>query len=125
MWTRTGPVVRLYVLTQLLAMVGMLFFYIPGLIVLAVGLLAFPIAVFEDVGAREALQLAWAHARRHGSWHVGIWVIMLGLFIALELTVVGVFFLWPLMVCYQLVAYEKAFGAEGARMQIARMEGRL
>jgi uncharacterized membrane protein len=125
MWLRVGPVVRLYLLTQLLAMVGMLFLYIPGLVVLAVGMLAFPIAVFENVGAVEALQLAWAHAKRHASWHVGVWIILLGLFVVIELTVVGLLVLWPLMVCYQLIAYEKAFGAEGARMQVARMEGRL
>lgn len=114
MWSRMGPAVRIYLLTQLLALVGMFFLYIPGLIAMAVGTFAFPIVVFEEVGAMEAIQIAWAHVRKHIGWHAVVWVLLFALIIVVELTFVGVLVLWPIMCCYQLVAYEKAFGAAGA-----------
>lgn len=115
MWDRMGPVVRLYLLTQLIVFVGMLFLYIPGLIAAAVGMFAFPIVVFEEVGAREAFGLAWKHVSRHGSWHLVVWLLLFVLLIAAEFSIIGLFVFWPLMVCYQLIAYEKAFGSAGAR----------
>lgn len=92
----------------------MLLLYIPGIIAMIVGTFAFPIAVFEGVSATEAMSLAWAHVRKNAGWHVGVWLILFVLLVAAELTVVGLIFIWPLLIAYQLVAYEKAFGSAGA-----------
>lgn len=114
MTERMGPAIRMYLLTQLLVLVGMVFLYIPGLIAMVVCTFAFPIVIFEDVSATEALKLSWAHIQKNAGWHVAVVFVAIALFIVIELTVVGIFVLWPLMACYQLVAYEKAFGSGGA-----------
>lgn len=117
---RLGRVVGFNLLLQMMVFVGILFFYIPGLIVAVIGLLALPIVVLEpDVSPMEAMSLAWAHARNNAAWHVAVWLIMVGVLLLAELSVIGLLFVWPLMVGYQTIAYYKAFGAEGARAALA------
>lgn len=111
---RAVQIVLFYLLSQLAVLVGMLFLYVPGLAAAAIGSFALPIVVFEEVGAMRALQLGFEHFRRHLSWHVGVWAMLLVAVIVLELTLVGLFVIWPVMVAYQLVAYRQAFGAAGA-----------
>ncbi len=111
---RAGSVIGTYALTQLLAIVGMFFFYVPGLMAMAIGSFALPIAVFEEVGPIQAWQLAWSHAKDHAAWHIGVFVLLFVSVIVLEITIVGLFFLWPLMCAWQLYAYRSAFGEKGA-----------
>ena len=109
-----GRVIGFYLLQNLLIIVGMLFFYIPGLIAAALCSFAFPIVVFEDVGPSEALSLAFNHMRERGSWHVMVWLLLLVTVIVCELTVVGLLVVWPVMMAWQVFAYRLAFGEAGA-----------
>ncbi len=111
---RTWPIVLFYILSQMLIMVGGVFFYIPGLIAFAVTTFAFPIVVFEDATPVQALQLGWDHVRRNAAWHAGVWILLVPLFVALEITVIGLLFAFPLLAAYQLIAYRTAFGPNGA-----------
>lgn len=120
---RLGRVVGFNLMLQMLILVGILFLYIPGLIVAIVGLLALPIVVLEpDVSPMEAMSLAWGHMRKNAGWHVAVWLIMIGILLVAELSVIGLLFIWPLMVGYQTIAYHKAFGPGGARAALAAAE---
>lgn len=112
---RAAGVIGTYALTQALVFVGIFLFYIPGLIAMAVGTFALPIAVFEDVGPMEAWKRAWHHASNHAAWHIGVFALLFMALIALELTLVGLLFIWPLMCAWQLYAYRLAFGEEGSQ----------
>lgn len=111
---RTGSIVLFYAMSQVLIFIGALFFYIPGMIAFAVTTFAFPIVVLEEVTPVRALQLGWDHVRNNAAWHAGVWLLLIPLFIALELTVVGLVFVFPILVAYQLYAYRAAFGPGGA-----------
>lgn len=111
---KAGAVIGVYALTQLLVFAGILVLYIPGLIAAAIGSFAMPIVVFEDVGAIDALKLAWKHAKSHGSWHVGVWMLLFMAIIVLEISIVGLFFLFPVLCAWQLYAYRLAYGDAGA-----------
>jgi hypothetical protein len=111
---RTWPIVTFYVMSQVLVMVGMLMLYVPGIIAMVVTTFALPIVVLEDVAPVDALKIAWEHVRRNAAWHVGVWLLLIPAFIALELTIVGLLFIFPLLIAYQLVAYREAFGDKGA-----------
>lgn len=111
---RTWSIVLFYAMSQMLVLVGALFFYIPGMIAFAVTTFAFPIVVLEDATPVQALQLGWDHVRKNAAWHAGVWLLLIPLFLALELTVVGLVFLFPILVAYQLFAYRAAFGPGGA-----------
>jgi uncharacterized membrane protein len=114
MGTRAGAVIGTYALTQALAFVGILFFYVPGLLAMAIGSFALPIAVFEDVGAIEAWKRAWGHAKNHAAWHIGVFAMLFVAILVLEMSIVGLFFLWPVLCAWQLYAYRLAYGPEGS-----------
>lgn len=111
---RTWPIVWFYLMSQALILVGALFLYVPGMIAFAVTTFAFPIVVLEEVSPVQALQLGWDHVRRNAAWHLGVWLLLIPAFLALELTVIGLMFIFPVLVAYQLYAYRAAFGAQGA-----------
>ncbi len=91
-------------------MVGVLFFYLPGLVAMALVSFSMPMVVLDGVGPVEALKRGWAHMREHASWHIPVWLILIVGMVAVQFTLVGIFFLYPLMMAYQLAAYRIAFG---------------
>ncbi|MEQ1507270.1 MAG: hypothetical protein ABMB14_33890 [Myxococcota bacterium] len=110
-----GRIVGYYALSQLAVMVGVLLLYIPGLIAAAIGIFATPIVALEpETGAVAALSHGFSHARRHPSWHVIVWLVLIAILIGLEFTIVGLVVAWPVMITYQTIAYRKAFGSLGA-----------
>lgn len=114
MMTDAGRVGAWYLLVNLVGAVGMLFLYVPGLIVMALGLFALPMVVLERRPFGEAASIAWAHARAHPGWHLGVWGSLLLAVIILELTIVGVLAVFPVAIAWSLFAYRIAFGEAGA-----------
>ncbi len=110
MTTEGKSVVGLHLLGQALILVGVFFLYIPGLVAVMVAGMAMPIHVFEpEVGITEALSRSFEHFKANVVWHISIWALMIPVFILLELTVVGLVFIYPVMVAWQLAAYKQAF----------------
>ncbi|HHO50947.1 MAG TPA: hypothetical protein ENK18_08765 [Deltaproteobacteria bacterium] len=113
MFSGAGRVVALYALGTLLTLVGMLFFYVPGLIVAVLMMFAMPMVVLEGAGPIEAMKRGWGHMLEHPSWHLPVWLLMFIGSAAMQLTIVGILFVYPVMLAYHLVAYRIAFGDPG------------
>lgn len=111
---RVGAVIGTNAITTLLTLLGAFFFYLPGLVAMAVGSFALPIAVFEDVGPWQAWRLAWAHVRENPAWHAAVFALFFATLMALEFSVVGLLFVWPVMTAWQLYTYRLAYGEGGA-----------
>lgn len=105
-----GRVLAFYALGMLLTMVGALMCYVPGLIAAMLVMFAMPMVVIDGVGPVEAYQRGWAHMREHPTWHLPVWLLMFIGSTALQLTFVGIFFIYPLMLAYHLAAHRIAFG---------------
>ena len=110
---RAGAVIGFYLLTQTLVLVGILFFYIPGIIIALISLLAMPILVIEGVSPTEALQRAFKHFTANIGWHLMLALILFACLIALELTIVGLFIMFPVLVAFQYHGYRVAFPQGG------------
>lgn len=103
-----GRVILFMLLSQALIFAGMLLFYIPGLIAAALSAFALPMVVLdESVDPVEALKRGFAHMQAQTSWHLVVWLGMVLAIVVIEFTVVGLLFLMPLMVAWQVVAYRQ------------------
>ncbi len=106
---RAGRVIGLYLVGQLLTMVGMLLLYVPGIVAAVLYTFAMPIVVLEDATVSEALSRAWAHMRDNAMWHLGVWATLFAAVLVAEITVVGWVLIVPLMVAWQVHAHHIAF----------------
>lgn len=101
-----GRVVGFYLAYQLAALVGMLFLYLPGLIVTALGALVMPIVVLEPhVTLSEATGRVLDHARTNPGWHLATWGLLLVAIVVLELSFVGLIVALPVVAAWQVHAY--------------------
>lgn len=106
MTTDAGRVLGFYLAYQLATLVGMLFFYVPGLIVAALGALVMPIIVLEPhTTLSEATGRVLDHVRLHPAWHVATWVLLLVAIVVLELSLVGLLVALPVVAAWQVHAY--------------------
>ncbi|MBW2254152.1 MAG: hypothetical protein JRI25_06080 [Deltaproteobacteria bacterium] len=105
-------VLLLSILQMALVLIGMMFCYLPGLLVsLALGF-AFPALIVHRLSAISAIQLSFGHVRRNLGWHLGFWGLGLAiLFVAQAIPLVGVMFGLPFYVAYQLKVYMLVFGS--------------
>lgn len=111
----SGRAIAFYLLSQVLVLVGVVFCYLPGLVVATLSSFALPIVVLEGASPTEALGLGWRHMRSDPGWHLAVWLLMVVALLALELTLIGALALVPAMAAWQLFAYRAAFGPDGAR----------
>lgn len=111
-----GRLVAFQLLSQLLILIGIFLLYLPGIVAAFVTIVALPILVLEpEVSAVDALRLGWAAIRKQPGWHVAVWLVGFGVLLVTEFTIVGLLVMWPILVAYQVIAYRKAFGPDGAR----------
>ena len=103
------PIIVFSFVSQMLTLIGMLFCYVPGFIVLAATLLGLPLIVFEGARPIEALQRGFGHLRDHALWHLVVWLVLWVCMSAAQFTIIGVIFVYPVMMAFQLYAYREAF----------------
>jgi len=109
-----GRILAFYLLYSVMAIVGMMMCYLPGLVASTVGMFAMPMVVLEGAGAFEAMGRSWRHTRENVEWHVPVWIVLYVLIVVTQFTVVGLLAWFPLIVGYQYFAYRVAFGDSGS-----------
>ena len=107
-------IIVFFVLTGLLTTIAAMCCYLPAIPVWALTAFAMPIVAIEGAGTFEALQLAGRHMADNLVWHLGVWVVLFVILLALGATGVGSFLAVPIVVAHQVFAYRMAFGDEGA-----------
>ena len=106
-----GAVIGLELLIAGMALVGVIFCYVPALIVSVVTSLAFPALVVHRLGAMGSLSASIEHVRKHIGWHAGFWGLGLGMVIVCQnIPVIGPFLMLPLFYSYQIRVYRQVFG---------------
>jgi hypothetical protein len=104
-------VVLLSVVQMALVLIGMMFCYLPGLLVSLFLGFAFPALIVHRLGAFEAIGLSFDHVKRNIGWHLGYWGLGLAiLFVAQAIPFVGIMFGLPFYVAYQIKVYMAVFG---------------
>ncbi len=111
LFTDLGQVLLLTLISGVLSFVGMLFCYVPALLVsLALGF-AFPAIIVHRKGAIAAITLSFQHVRDHFQWHLGYWGLGLAiLFIGQAIPLVGPMLSLPVYYGYQLKMYTLLYG---------------
>jgi len=111
-------VLLLSVLQMALVLVGMMFCYLPGLLVSLFLDFAFPALIVHRLSAVSAIRLSFDHVRRNLGWHLGYWGLGLAiLFVAQAIPIVGVMFGIPFYLAYQLKVYTMVFGTGPERAE--------
>ncbi len=106
-------VVSFMLITVVLTMIGYMLCFLPGLVVAAVSLLAFPIMVLEGVSPIDAYRRAGEHLVANPTWHVVVFLINAVILGVLSMTGIGGLFYMPIAAGYQVAAYREAFPDEG------------
>lgn len=106
--TNAGRIVLFNLMGQVIVLIGMMMLYVPGLIAMAVITFALPIVVLEEeTSPMDALTRAWQGMVADPVWHLAQFALLFAALLIAELTVVGIFFLVPLMTAHQAFAYRE------------------
>ena len=110
-----GGTYALALLTFVLTFVGLLCFYLPGLLAgLAVDF-ALPALVVHQLSAVESIKRSALHVRDHFVWHLGFWAIgFLILMVASQVPIVGTAVGIPLYAAYKLRGYRVLWPNDGS-----------
>jgi uncharacterized membrane protein len=105
-----GSVILAQLLLSLVVSIGLLFCYIPG-IVLAVALgWAIPLVVLRRVAPVDALKASWAVFSANAAWHVVFVLVTIAIALVCELIpIVGIMVLYPVVFMFQLLAFRALF----------------
>jgi uncharacterized membrane protein len=109
------PILGASLLTGLLAGLGAIFCYVPGLLI--AGMLSFtlPIIVEERIGVIEAMQKSWEATKPH-MWMYLVWYLLLVLIMSVgsSLCYIGMIASVPIYTIALMIAYRDVFGIPGA-----------
>jgi uncharacterized membrane protein len=106
-------VVVVHVLVQLVAFVGLLACYLPGLVALAALNFAAPLVVLHGMTPIAAMKLSVARFREHMGWHATfVLLTIVILFVVQYIPIVGILLLYPVLFCFQTLGFRAVFGKE-------------
>ena len=105
MFQDAGRVLLFSLVGGLATFIGMLFCYIPGFVVAAVMLFAFPRFVLGGETLMEAVSNAWSHMQQEVTWHLAVFLLAIALNIVLQTTLIGLFFIMPAYALVHVFAY--------------------
>jgi uncharacterized membrane protein len=82
-FTRFGPLVGLFFLTTIPVLLGLAFFIVPGLLLMALWMYSFPLLIERNMGVTEAMTASWRIVMRNGlGWNLLLAAIIFALGIA-------------------------------------------
>lgn len=107
-------VVIVTVLYQLAVFVGMLFCYVPGIVLAVMFVHAMPLVVLHGVTPMDALKMSFEKVKENGSYHAIAFVLMFVVVMVCEfIPLVGLLLLIPVQLTMLLMMYEAMFGPNG------------
>ena len=92
-----------------LSLIGMVFFYLPGLIVMAVGQFGYPMLALENRPVTEVISRSFTHFRHNLGWHAVVWILLFLVLLGAEATIIGIVLIWPFLCVYTVFAYRQVY----------------